>query len=287
VNLEALVSNASILAVTGFGMTFVIAMRGLDLSVGSIEGFAVIIIAELLQPGRGVPLAIAVLAGVAVGASLGCINGLLVSYLKMPSFVATLATFSMILGGELLITNTATLQMHRPAYSRLIVGSIGGVLPAAAVEAAVILAVLWVVFTRTTFGRHVAALGGDAKAAIGAGINVRAVTIGVFVLVGACAGISGAMTGGQLQSANSTVGSGFELLSIAVVVVGGTSLTGGRGNLFGTAVAALLVETINSGLTLLGVSSSWDNLILGTILILALALDALRPGRRRRGMLVV
>ena len=114
--------------------------------------------------------------------------------------------------------------------------------------AAVVFAVVWVVFQRTPFGRHVAAIGGDMRAAIGAGINVNGVTLGVFTLVGICAALSGMMAGAELQNADSTIGAGAELTAIAVVVVGGTSLTGGRGNLFGTVCAAVLLASIKAGL---------------------------------------
>jgi len=133
----------------------------------------------------------------------------------------------------------------------------------------------------------VAAIGGDARAAIGAGINVSAVTLGTFVLVGFCASLSGIMAGAQLQNVNSTIGVGAELTAIAVVVVGGTSLAGGAGNLFGTVCAAVLLAAIKAGLNVVNVSSLYEDLVFGGILIVALMVDGLRRGAGRKGMLVV
>jgi ribose transport system permease protein len=283
-NIDAVIVAASISAITGLGMTLVIAMRALDLSVGSIMGLAAIVAAELL--GKGVPLGLVILAALAVGCALGLINGLLITVLGLPSFVATLATLSMILGGELLVTNGQTIIIHNSVFNKLVVTNIGGFLPVAALEAAVVFAVVWLIFYRTPFGRHVAAIGGDERAAVGAGINVAAVTLGAFVLIGLCAAVSGLMTGAELQNVDSTIGADAELTAIAVVVVGGTSLTGGRGNLFGTVCAAGLLAAIGAGLNVVNVSSLYNDLVFGGILVVALMVDGLRRGSSRRGTVV-
>ena len=284
-NINGIIVSASISAITGLGMTLIIAMRALDLSVGSIMGFSAIVSAQLLA--AGLPLWLVLAVGLVIGAALGLGNGLLIILLRLPSFVATLATLSMILGGELLITHGETVTIHSAVFSRLVIGNIGGHLPIAALIALAVFALVWIIFHRTPFGRHVAAIGGDMRAAIGAGINVGRVTLGAFILVGVCAALSGLMTGAELQNADSTVGAGAELTAIAVVVVGGTSLTGGRGNLFGTACAAVLLSSIKAGLNVADISSLYEDLIFGSILIAALMVDGLRRGTRRRGMLVV
>jgi ribose transport system permease protein len=222
-----------------------------------------------------------------VGCGLGLINALLITLLRLPSFIATLATLSMILGAELLVTNGQTVTIRDSVFNKLVVANLGGYVPAAAVVAAAVFAVVWLIFKRTPFGRHVAAIGGDMRAAVGAGINVTAVTIGAFVLVGFLAALSGIMTSAVLQNVDSTIGMGAELTAIAVVVVGGTSLSGGRGNLFGTVCAALLLAAIKTGLNVVNVSSLYEDLVFGGILIIALMVDGLRRGTDRRGMLVV
>jgi ribose/xylose/arabinose/galactoside ABC-type transport system permease subunit len=284
-NIQGIIVRASISAITGLGMTLVIAMRALDLSVGSVMGFASIVVAELIV--SGVPRELAVLAGLAAGCGLGLVNGVLITLLRLPSFVATLATLSMIFGAELLITDGQTVSIHDSVLNKLVVGNLWGHVPAAAVIAAIVFGLVWVIFHRTPFGRHVAAIGGDARAAIGAGINVSTVTLGTFVLVGFCAALSGVMAGAQLQNVNSTIGMGAELTAIAVVVVGGTSLAGGAGNLFGTVCAAVLLAAIKAGLNVVNVSSLYEDLVFGGILIIALMVDGLRRGAGRKGMLVV
>jgi ribose transport system permease protein len=283
-NINGIIVRASISAITGLGMTLIISMRALDLSVGSIMGFASIIAAALLA--QGLPLPVVILAGLVVGCGLGLANALLITLLRLPSFVATLATLSMILGGELLITQGETITIHNSVFNRLVVANIAGFLPAAAVVAALVFLLVWVIFKRTPFGRHVAAIGGDRRAAIGAGINVTRVTVGAFVLVGFLASLSGMMTGAVLQNVDSTIGMGAELTAIAVVVVGGTSLSGGRGNLFGTICAAVLLAAIKTGLNVINVSSLYEDLVFGSILIAALMVDGLRRGTDRRGMLI-
>jgi ribose/xylose/arabinose/galactoside ABC-type transport system permease subunit len=284
-NINGIIVSASISAITGLGMTLIIAMRALDLSVGSIMGFAAIIAAELL--GIGWPVWSVITIGLLIGAGLGLGNALLIILLRLPSFVATLATLSMILGGELLITHGETVTIHNAQFSRLVIDNIGGHLPAAAISAALVFALVWMLFYRTPFGRHVAAIGGDVRAAVGAGINVNRVTLGAFMLIGICAALSGLMTGAELQNADSTVGEGAELTAIAVVVVGGTSLMGGRGNLFGTVCAAILLAAIKAGLNVADVSSLYEDLVFGGILVIALMVDGLRRGTHRKGMLVV
>lgn len=284
-NIHGIIVSASISAITGLGMTLIIAMRALDLSVGSIMGFSAIVAAELLA--AGLPLWLVILIGLLVGCALGLGNGLLIILLRLPSFVATLATLSMILGGELLITKGETVTIHNAAFGRMVIGNVWDHVPAAAAIAAVVFGFVWVVFHRTPFGRHVAAIGGEVRAAIGAGINVSRVTLGAFMLVGLCAALSGLMAGAELQNADSTIGAGAELTAIAVVVVGGTSLTGGRGNLFGTVCASVLLAAIKAGLNVANVSSLYEDLVFGGILILALMFDGLRRGTRRRGMIVV
>jgi ribose/xylose/arabinose/galactoside ABC-type transport system permease subunit len=283
-NINGVIVRASISAIVGMGMTIVIAMRGLDLSVGSVMGFSSIVAALLLNNGAPIPLV--VLATLAVGLALGLGNGLLITLLRLPSFVATLATLSMILGTELMITQGRTVPIHSITLNTLVAGNIG-VIPGAAVIAVVVFGVVWIAFYRLPFGRHLAAIGGDARAAVSAGINVNRVTLGVFMLVGMCAGLAGLMTAAQLQNADSTIGLGAELTAIATVVVGGTSLAGGRGNLFGTCCAALLLATIKTGLNVVNVSSLYEDLVFGIILIVALMIDGRRRATHGKGMIVV
>jgi ribose/xylose/arabinose/galactoside ABC-type transport system permease subunit len=284
-NIEGIIVSASISAIVSLGMTLVIAMRALDLSVGSIMGFTAIISAKLLAQDLPLPLVLAI--GLVASCALGLANGLLITFFRLPSFVATLATLSVILGVSLLVTNGATVTIHDSTLSQIVIGRFLGLVPSAALIAATAFLVVTVIFWRTPFGRHVAAIGGETRAAIGAGVNVTAVTIGVFMISGSLAAVAGMMTAGMLQNADSTIGAGAELIAIAVVVVGGTSLMGGRGNLIGTMLAALLLASIKSGLNIVNVPSLYEGLIFGGILIVALMIDGMRRTGRRKGMLVV
>ncbi len=274
-NIEGIIVSASISAIVSLGMTFVIAMRALDLSVGSIMGFVAVIAATMLS--HDVSLSIVIAISLLAAAGLGLANALLITWLRLPSFVATLASFSVILGLSLIITHGATVTVHNRTLSELVIGRIYGL----------VFGVMAMLFFRTPFGRHVAATGGEARAAIGAGVNIPRITTGVFVISGALAGLGGIMTAGMLQNADSTIGSGAELMSIAVVVVGGTGLMGGRGNLPGTVLAAFLLSSIKSGLNVANVPSLYEGLVFGGILITALMVDGMRRTERRKGMLVV
>jgi len=284
-NIEGIIVSASISAIVSLGMTFVIAMKALDLSVGSIMGFVAVIAATMLS--HDVSLSIVIAISLLAAAGLGLANALLITWLRLPSFVATLASFSVILGLSLIITHGATVTVHNRTLSELVIGSIYGLVPSAALIAAVVFGVMAMLFFRTPFGRHVAATGGEVRAAIGAGVNIPKITTGVFMISGALAGLGGIMTAGMLQNADSTIGSGAELMSIAVVVVGGTSLMGGRGNLPGTVLAAFLLSSIKSGLNVANVPSLYEGLVFGGILITALMVDGMRRTERRKGMLVV
>ena len=284
-NIEGIIVSASISTIVSLGMTFVIAMRSLDLSVGSVMGLVAVIGALMLS--YQVPLPVVIATTLVVGAAVGLTNALLITLLKLPSFVATLANFSVIFGLGLIVSHGATVTIESNTLRELVIGRVFGLVPGAALVAAVVFVVMTVLFVRTPFGRHVAATGGEVRAAIGAGINISRVTIGVFMISGTLAGLAGIMTAGMLQNADSTIGSGTELMSIAVVVVGGTSLMGGRGNLPGTVFAAFLLASIRSGLSVANVSSLYEDLVFGSILIIALMVDGRRRSERRKGMLVV
>jgi ribose transport system permease protein len=279
-NIEGIVVSASISTIVSLGMTFVIAMRALDLSVGSIMGFAAVTSATMLSHDISLPLVI--VAALLTGSALGLANALLINWLQLPSFVATLATFSVIFGLSLITTHGATVTIHNSELSALVIGRVYELAP----SAAFVFIVMSILFARTPFGRHVAATGGEVRAAIGAGVSIKRITTGVFMISGTLAGLGGIMTAGMLQNADSTIGIGAELMSIAVVV-GGTSLTGGRGNLPGTVLAAFLLASIKSGLNVANVPSLYEGSVFGGILIIALMVDGMRQSERRKGMLVV
>ncbi|MBD8605394.1 ABC transporter permease [Aeromicrobium sp. CFBP 8757] len=277
-NLSNLLVNASIAAIVGFGMTIVIASRGLDLSVGSIQGLSACLLTMTLGSAG---LAAGVGVGLAIGLAVGLVNGYLVAYLRVPSFVATLGTLGVVRGIALLVTDGQTVTGDSNVLSTLANDKLIGI-PIPFVLALVLLAVLHIVLQYTPFGRHVCAVGGSPEAAAESGIDVRRVTLAAFVIAGLTAGLGGVLLSGQLGNVTGNLGVGLELQIIAIAVLGGTSLAGGSGNLPGTFIAGLLLAMIASALNQLNVPSYYQSLAIGVLLIFALSLDSLRRQIYRR-----
>ncbi len=272
-NLTNLLITASITAVAGMGMTFAIAMGAFDLSVGSTQALTAIIAATLLGK-TNMPLAI--LGALLGGAIIGLINGLIITRLRVPAFVATLGMMGVIRGVALLYTQGQSVMIttHRE-YALLNNGKLLGI-PIPFIIALLVLAGLYILLQHTSFGRHVCAVGGNEQAAIVSGLNVSNITVQVFMLVGLTAALSGVMLSSKLLIVDGTLGSGFELQAIAISVLGGTSLSGGTGNMVGTFLAALLLAAIGGALNILNVPSFYQYLALGLLLIFALSFDTLR-----------
>jgi ribose transport system permease protein len=230
----------------------------------------------------GLPLSIG--ATLLLGAAVGLINGLIVTRLHVPAFVATLGMMSVLRGAALLATDgQSILLMGQDELAWINSGQLLGV-PIPIVIALTVFAVLWLVMRQTPFGQHVCAIGGNEKAARATGLRVDHVMVVVFMIVGVTAAMSGIMLTAQLLLVNGTMGVGLELRAIAVVVLGGTSLMGGNANLPGTLLAAVLLAVISSALNILKVEPFYQYLALGLLLILALGLDSLRRAVIRRAV---
>jgi ribose transport system permease protein len=272
-NLTNTLIAASITAVTGLGMTFAIAMGGFDLSVGSVQVLTAIVVASLLSV-VGPPLAI--LGAVLTGLAIGLLNGVLISKLRLPAFVVTFGMMSVIRGVALLVTQGQSVMITRHIEFGLLNNGKILWLPVPFFIMAIVFAILSILLKNTAFGRHACAIGGNRAAAIVSGVNIDRVTIAVFGLVGVTAAISGVMLASQLMIVDATLGTGFELQAITISVLGGTSLSGGHGNLIGTVFAAILLATIASALNILKVISFYQYLAMGVLLIFALAIDTAR-----------
>jgi len=272
-NLTNTLIAASITAVTGLGMTFAIAMGGFDLSVGSVQVLTAIVVASLLSV-VGPPLAI--LGAVLTGLAIGLWNGVLISKLRLPAFVVTFGMMSVIRGVALLVTQGQSVMITKHAEFGLLNNGKILWLPVPFFIMAIVLVILSILLKNTAFGRHACAIGGNRAAAIVSGVNIDRVTIAVFGVVGVTAAISGIMLASQLMIVDATLGTGFELQAITISVLGGTSLSGGHGNLIGTVFAAILLATIASALNILKVISFYQYLAMGALLIFALAIDTAR-----------
>ncbi len=292
-NLTILVKHVAINAILAIGMTFVILSGGIDLSVGSVAGLAGMIAGALISQGlvleslghivyfdAWLVIVIALLGGMAAGA----LNGLLVARFGVPPFIATLGVLYVARGAALLISGGATYpnlggrpELGNTGFTWLGANSVLG-LPAPIWIMAVVAAVALFAASRTRFGRHLYAVGGNERAALLAGVRVKRVKFLVYVVSGFCAALVGLIIAAQLAAAHPATGTTFELNAIAAVVLGGTSLMGGRGTIGGTLVGAFVIGVLADGLVLMGVSEFWQMVIKGTVIVLAVIADR---GQRR------
>lgn len=264
--------QVSINAMIAFGMTAVILLGGIDLSVGSILALSSVLMAMLLHAGHSAMLAVAI--GILAGAFLGWVNGIVIAPGKVAPFIATLATMTLLRGLALVLSKGSPITGFSSDFFSLLGGGYFlSLIPVPVVCMLAIFALFWFVLKKTVFGRHVYATGGNAEAARLAGVKTDRVQIIVYTISGAMAAIAGVILTSRLNSAQPTAGAGYELDSIAAVVLGGTSLAGGRGWIFGTLVGALLIGVLNNGLNLLGVSAFYQQVIKGAVILLAVLLD--------------
>lgn len=270
------------------GMTLVILTAGIDLSVGSILAFCGAITAGVLANGIQIPSANlyigftvfgAVIAGLLMGAGLGFVNGYAITQFKVPSFVATLAMLTMARGATMLWTGGHPITGLGDTFGFLGTGWFLGIpMPVWISGAVVALAVI--LTNKTRFGRYIYAIGGNEDAARLSGISVRKIKIWVYSLAGMLAAVGGVLVTARLDSAQPNAGMSYELDAIAAVVIGGTSLAGGKGTIVGTVLGALIIGVLNNGLVLLDVSPFWQQVVKGMVILLAVIID--RSGVRSK-----
>ena len=271
-NIRSVLVNASIVAVVGYGMTLAIVIRGLDLSVGSVAALTSCVGAAMINA-VGIP--VGAVGTLLLGLAFGLVNGILITFLRVPPFVATLATMGIARGAALLFTDGGRVQLESTGFRRLATGSVLGI-PLPFVMAVVLCVLVYLLLERTPFGRHASAVGGNPAAAREAGLSERRIGLIIYALSGAAAALAGLLLVAQLGTVDATPIQGLELQAIAVAVLGGTSMLGGIGNLPGTFVASLLLAMISSALNLRNVPGYYQYLALGLLLLLALLLDSLR-----------
>ena len=271
-NILNLLRQVSINALIAFGMTFVIISGGIDLSVGAILALSGALMAGMIVSGLNPILAI--IAACLIGAILGAINGVLVGRAKMAPFIATLATMTVFRGLTLVYTNGNPITGLSDSFLFQVFGRgylLG--LPVPAITVIITFAVLWCILNKTPFGRMTYAIGGNEKASIISGIKVGRIKILIYALNGLLAALAGTILASRLDSAQPTAGTSYELDAIAAVVLGGTSLSGGKGRIAGTLIGALIIGTLNNGLNLLGVSSFYQLVVKGAVILLAVFID--------------
>ena len=271
VNLLNLLRQSAPLLIVAVAMTFVITTGGIDLSVGSTVALVNALAAITLQ--AGVPWPLVVLLMLALGAVVGLVQGWFVAVERIPAFIVTLAGLSVLRGIALLLTQGFSIPIAPDSFFvQLGRGWLLGI-PLPAAFAVLVALAGWIALTQARFGRYVTALGANAEAARRAGIDVRRVTIGVYVLTGIAAAMAGIVIAARLGSGSSNAAVGFELEVIAAVVLGGTSLAGGRGTILGTLLGALTIAVIGNGLILAHVSPFFTQIVTGLIILLAIWLN--------------
>lgn len=264
------------------GATFVIVTGGIDLSVGTVMTLCSVM-AGVFITFWGLPVPMGVLAGLATGALCGLVNGLIIAKLKMPPFVATLGMLYVAKGLSLVISGLKPIYFDAtPAYRMLSMGSItGAIIPGLEIPNAVLILfgaaiVASLILTKTILGRYTFALGSNEEATRLSGVNTDTWKIAVYTLGGLFAGLAGIVVSARINSAQPSLGQGYELDAIAAAVIGGTSLAGGEGTILGTVIGAFIISTLNNGLRILSVPQEWQIVITGVILILAVYLDIIR-----------
>jgi len=265
------------------GMTLIILSGGIDLSVGAILALAGAVAAGVLKNGIALPMFDvllqftvfgAVLTGIVVGLLLGWFNGFVITRFKLPPFVATLGMFSIARGLTMLWTGGFPVTGLGEGFGYVGTGILFGV-PMPVWISALLVGVFVLVTRKTRFGRYLYAVGGNERAALLTGLRVKRIKLWVYTLGGGLAGVAGLLVTARLDSAQPNAGLGYELDSIAAVVIGGTSLSGGRGSVLGTVLGCLIIGVLNNGLFLLNVSPFWQQIVKGFVILAAVALDKL------------
>lgn len=272
-NLLNVARQITIVAILGIGMTFVILSGEIDLSVGSLVALIGVLITGFMV--SGLPMPIAIIIGLIMGIGLGFINGFVTTFGRIPSFIVTLGMMTIARGLSLVYTDGYPISDLPESFSFIGRGYIGPI-PTPVVIMAICFIVGYIVLKYTRFGRNVYALGGNEEAARLSGIKTKKTKVLVFVISGLTAAIAGIILASRLNSGQPSAGTSMELDAIAAVVIGGTSFSGGKGSIVGTLIGALIIGVISNGLNLLGVSSYWQMITLGLIIVSAVWIDQLR-----------
>ncbi len=284
-NILAILQATSVNGVLAIAATLVIITGGIDLSVGTLMTFCAVIAGVVLTY-AGMPLALGIIAAIGTGAACGLISGTLIAKMKIPPFIATLGMMLILKGMSLVISGTKPIYFNdTPGFSQISTGSfIGTIFPALPVpNGVVILFILAIVISyvlqRTVLGRYCFALGSNEEAVRLSGVNTDGWKIAIYALAGGICGIAGLIIASRLNSAQPALGLGYELDAIAAVVIGGTSLAGGRGSVLGTIIGALIMSVLLNGLRIMSVAQEWQTVVTGLIIIAAVYADMLRRHR--------
>jgi ribose transport system permease protein len=277
-NLSDILLSTVVIGLLALGATFVIVTGGIDLSVGTGMSLCSVMVGVVLTY-LGLPMWAGIVGGILMGAVIGAVNGFLISFLKIPPFIATLATMLVAQGMALVVSGTKPIYFtSTEGFSNLALGKpiAGLVIPNAVFIFFGAAALAGVVMSKTLLGRYTFSIGSNEEATALSGINVRSWKLWIYTAAGAFTGLAGVIIAARLNSAQPGQGMGYELQAIAAVVIGGTSLAGGKGSIVGTVIGALIMSVLTNGLRVISVPQEWQNVAIGVVILVAVYLDMLR-----------
>jgi ribose transport system permease protein len=275
-NVLAILYSTVVIGTLALGTTFVIITGGIDLSIGT--GMALCaVMSGVIIVNLGIPLVLGVLGTIVFGGLIGLINGVNVAILKIPPFIATLAMMLVAQGLALVLSHSTPIYFNDiPAYSKISRGNLIPNFPNAVIILAVVAVIAGVLLNKTILGRYTYSIGSNEDATALSGIDVRKWKMVVYTFAGLFTGLAGVMISARLGSAQPATGTGYELQAIAAVVIGGTSLAGGKGSIVGTVIGALIISVLNNGLQIMSIPQEWQNVILGCVILIAVYADMMR-----------
>ena len=286
-NVVGILLATSVNGILALGVTFVIITGGIDLSIGTVMTLSAVITGVLITK-MGLPIPVGIVGGILSGGLAGLVNGVLIARFRIPSFIATLGMLNVAKGLALVTSGLTPIYFSdAPSFNEGAMGSlIGSIVPGLDIPNVVLVMfaaalVGSLVLSRTILGRYTFALGSNEEAARLSGVNVAAWKTAVYVVCGLFAGLAGVVIAARLNSAQPSLGQGYELDAIAAAVIGGTSLSGGEGTILGTVIGAFIISTLTNGLRILSVPQEWQTVVTGGIVILAVYLDIIRRRREQ------
>lgn len=263
------------------GMTMVILIGGIDLSVGSVIAISGCLCAGLIT-NNGIPSGLAIILAIIIGTLVGAVNGLIIANTKIPPFIVTLAMMNIGRGFARIYTNATTILVNDELFTWIGSGKIFGEIPVQLLFMVVVVIITGLILNKTKFGRNIYAVGDNQQAAVYSGINSKKVIFLVFTLSGLFAACAGILSAARTFSGQFNVGDGAEMDAISAVVLGGTSMTGGVGRISGTLIGCLVIGILNNGMNLMGIDSSWQYVVKGIVVLLAVYIDYIKKEKSKK-----
>lgn len=278
-NISGILLSTAVIGILALGTTFVIITGGIDLSIGTGMTLAAVMTGIFLV-NLQLPFIVGVIGGIATGALMGFINGFNIAVLRLPPFIATLAMMMIAQGLALVISGVRPIYFSSiPGFKDIALGTLIPGLPNAVLILFVLALVAYLLLSKTILGRYTFAIGSNEEATRLSGVDTRKWKIIIYTVAGLFTGIAGVVIAARLDSAQPQLGVGYELQAIAAVIIGGTSLLGGRGSIMGTVIGALIMSVLINGLRIMSIQTEWQNVVVGAVILVAVFTDSLRQRR--------